>query len=163
MGDVRGRVNANPQSSDERLRGMSGIELPGRGPRSLAGALAQAGRDGADRAGRRTAPHRHRADARLVRSAEGAGSFPWPYVYWAGAPSKDTYELTRTTDGRTDIRYLPPGVAVGDTRPDYLTVGTYPLTNAYALVRTTAARSHVEPLRLADGGLGGFGLPPQEL
>src|SRR3954447_22106351 len=47
-------------------------------------------------------------------------------VYWAGTQRGVTYELTRTTDGRVYVRYLPAGVAVGDTRPNYLTVGTYP-------------------------------------
>jgi hypothetical protein len=55
-------------------------------------------------------------------------------IYWAGPKSGDTYELTKASDGRVWVRYLPPGVAVGSTSP-YLTVGTYPLGNAYAVTR----------------------------
>ena len=44
-------------------------------------------------------------------------------VYWAGA-ARGTYELTTIADGRTYIRYLPPGVPVG-AGSTYLTIGTY--------------------------------------
>ena len=59
-------------------------------------------------------------------------------VYWLGPKANDTYELTRTTDGRVYVRYLPAGVAIG-SRHAYLTVGTYPMTNAYAITRKLAA------------------------
>jgi hypothetical protein len=32
-------------------------------------------------------------------------------VYWAGPRPSYTYELTRTSDGRIFVRYLPTGVA----------------------------------------------------
>jgi hypothetical protein len=51
-------------------------------------------------------------------------------IYWAG-PKHGTYELTRTTDGRTYIRYLPFADKVGDRTPNYLTVGTYPTKQAF--------------------------------
>ena len=35
-------------------------------------------------------------------------------VYWAGPRKGVTYELTRTTDGKVYIRYLPRGTHVGD-------------------------------------------------
>ena len=54
-------------------------------------------------------------------------------VYWAGPDATATYELTQV--GRNlFIRYLPPGVDVGDPRPDFLTVGTYPVPNAYRVL-----------------------------
>jgi hypothetical protein len=74
-------------------------------------------------------------------------------VYWAGSKSGVTYELTRTTDERVYVRYLPAGVAIGDTRPNYLTVGTYPQKGALAILKATATRTHVAPLKLAKGGL----------
>lgn len=74
-------------------------------------------------------------------------------IYWAGAQTAVTYELTRTKDGSVYIRYLPRGVSVGDRRPDYLTVGTYPQKRARETLKTTAARNHVPTLKLAGGGL----------
>jgi hypothetical protein len=58
-------------------------------------------------------------------------------VYWAGPRPRTTYELTQPPDGRIYVRYLPAGVAVGAPQP-YLTVGTYPLTNAYAATKAAA-------------------------
>ena len=42
---------------------------------------------------------------------------------------------------------------VGDRRPNYLTVGTYPQQHAFATLKATAAKNHVPTLKLADGGL----------
>jgi hypothetical protein len=74
-------------------------------------------------------------------------------IMWAGPQARKTYELTQTTDGRIYIRYLPAGVHVGDQRPNYLTVGTYPQTNALAVLKASAARSKAETLKLAGRGL----------
>lgn len=74
-------------------------------------------------------------------------------IYWAGAQANRTYELTRTTDGRIYIRYLPTGVHVGDQRPNYLTVGTYPQKGALAFLKTAAAKSKAETIKLSGGGL----------
>ncbi len=54
-----------------------------------------------------------------LRSFAESASSP---VYWAGPKEGFTYELTRTTDGRVYVRYLPEGTAVGDPRSRYLTV-----------------------------------------
>jgi hypothetical protein len=59
-------------------------------------------------------------------------------VYWAGRKGGITYELTQTPDGRIYVRYLPHGVKVGTPVP-YLTIGTYPVTNAYAATRAAAS------------------------
>src|SRR3954452_13369081 len=47
-------------------------------------------------------------------------------VYWVGARDKRRYEVTRTADGSTYIRYLPTGVKAGDARPEFLTVASNP-------------------------------------
>ncbi len=73
-------------------------------------------------------------------------------IYWIGPQPDATYELTRTKDESVYIRYLPPGTEVGARRPDYLTVGTYPLKNALETLRSAAAPS-VEVLELEDGGV----------
>jgi len=61
-------------------------------------------------------------------------------VYWAGPEDGYRYELTHTTDGRIYIRYLPAGVAVGTSAPDYLTVGTYPVKDALATVQAIGGK-----------------------
>jgi hypothetical protein len=73
-------------------------------------------------------------------------------VYWAGPEQGYRYELTHTTDGRIYIRYLPAGVAVGSSAPDYLTVGTYPVKNALSTVRAIGSKSGGSLIKLAAGG-----------
>jgi hypothetical protein len=73
-------------------------------------------------------------------------------VYWAGPKRGFTYELTRTTDGRIYVRYLPAGVSIGSDRPNYLTIGTYPSKNALAAVRGVAKGPRVKSMRLRGGG-----------
>src|SRR5207244_6809081 len=51
-------------------------------------------------------------------------------IYWAGERPGFTYELTKTTDNRVFIRYLPAGVPVG-TKVQYLTIATYPFKGAF--------------------------------
>ncbi len=51
-------------------------------------------------------------------------------IYWAGARRGYTYELTRTSDAKIFVRYLPPGVKVGAKGANYLIVATYPFPNA---------------------------------
>jgi hypothetical protein len=55
-------------------------------------------------------------------------------VYWLGPRTGFTYELTETARHETYLRYLPAGVPVGSSSPDYTTIGTYPAANAYAAV-----------------------------
>ena len=74
-------------------------------------------------------------------------------IYWAGEDPGTTYELTRTTSGSIYVRYLPPNVAVGDRRPDYLTVGTYPQKGAFGILKSTAARNGLETISVENGGL----------
>jgi hypothetical protein len=84
-----------------------------------------------------------------LRSAAAAlGGFDW-----AGPRPHTVYELTRTTDGRTYVRYLPDGTKVGDPRPDFLTIGTYRQPHAFANVRAAARRAGVVRIALPNGGL----------
>jgi hypothetical protein len=73
-------------------------------------------------------------------------------IYWAGPRARYTYELTRTTDGKVYIRYLRPGVSVGDLRPRFLTVATYPFPGAFAAVEKTAQEGRT--IELEGGGIG---------
>ena len=61
-------------------------------------------------------------------------------VYWAGPIPNRTYELTRTTDNRVFIRYLPKDVPVGIRQAKYTIIGTYPVDNAFKVLRQLAKK-----------------------
>jgi hypothetical protein len=86
---------------------------------------------------------------------EFAASSPNP-VYWAGPRAAQTYELFKTQDGRVYVRYLPAGVKVGDPRPQFLTVGTYPRANAFAELKRAARAEGAVSRELPQGGLAVF-------
>jgi hypothetical protein len=72
-------------------------------------------------------------------------------IYWAGPKRGFTYELTRTSNGSVFVRYLPAGVKLGDPRPRFLTVATYPFPGAYpALAKTAKGQATV---KVARGGM----------
>jgi hypothetical protein len=77
-------------------------------------------------------------------------------VYWAGPKNGVSYELTETADGRIFVRYLPQGVAAGDPRPDFLTVGTYPRRNAFADLKNAAEREGSVSVNIDNGGIAVF-------
>jgi hypothetical protein len=87
--------------------------------------------------------------AQLERAAATLGS----PIYWAGPRAGYSYELTATESGRVYVRYLPRGVAAGDPRAGFLTVGTYPGDHAYADLKRAAAGKGVNSKRLPGGGL----------
>lgn len=74
-------------------------------------------------------------------------------VYWAGPLPNRRYEVTRTSNGRYFVRYLTPRASVGDPAARFLTVGTYPGTNAYGALRTIAKRPGQEAVRTKSGAL----------
>jgi hypothetical protein len=84
-----------------------------------------------------------------------AASAPNP-VYWAGPRAGQTYELFKTSDGRVYVRYLPAGVKVGDPRPLFLTVGTYPLAHAFAATRRISRAPGRTAQPLPGGGIAVF-------
>jgi len=75
-------------------------------------------------------------------------------LYWAGPRSNFGYELTKTADGSSYVRYLPNGVAAGDPRPIFLTIGTYPRDNAFGIVQQSAAAKGAQSVSLPGGGIG---------
>jgi hypothetical protein len=73
-------------------------------------------------------------------------------IYWAGTAA-GTYELTSIADGRTYVRYLPPGTPVGSAHP-YLTIGTYTRPSPpYNAVRSAGLAKHATLKALKGGGL----------
>jgi hypothetical protein len=73
-------------------------------------------------------------------------------VYWAGPRAGFTYELTQV-NGNVFIRYLPTGVGLGDPRPDFLTVGTYPKARSYQVLKRQGSRRGGHSRSTAGGGI----------
>ncbi len=61
-------------------------------------------------------------------------------VYWAGEISGTKLELTETSRGYVYVRYLPDLAPIGDDKPNYTTVATYPQRGAFAAARRAARR-----------------------
>ena len=118
-------------------------------------AAAIAGCGGGDKTSTQTAPAKSVAPRLVTQQqlAAYAKTLPHP-LYWAGPRQDLSYELTRTKDGSSYVRYLPKGVSAGDPRPIFLTVGTYPRPNAFAIVQQAAKHAPGSALSLAGGGLG---------
>jgi hypothetical protein len=74
-------------------------------------------------------------------------------VYWAGQRPATVYEVTETGDGSVYVRYLPSGSALGDKRPDFLTVATYARPKAYADIEAASRRPGAVSFRLTGDGL----------
>jgi hypothetical protein len=87
------------------------------------------------------------ADLRALRDSSGHN------VYWAGARSGETYELTQTPNGNVFLRYLPSNSDVGAQRPVYLTVGTYPFKRAYQTLQRLSRRKDAVSTKLPSGGI----------
>jgi hypothetical protein len=73
-------------------------------------------------------------------------------IYWAGPSPTTTYELSKTSQGWFLLRYLPRGVPIG-TGKGYLTIGTYPVTDAYGAVQRLAQEKGARTYNLKDGSL----------
>ena len=77
-------------------------------------------------------------------------------VYWAGPKDGYTYELTQTANGLVYVRYLPEGTDVGDSRSQFLTVGTYPRAGAFAELQRAAKAKDAVSLKVGEDGLAVF-------
>jgi hypothetical protein len=86
-------------------------------------------------------------NAQGLRALAGALKQP---IYWAGTKPGYRLELTRVNDGRLYVRYLPRGVKLG-TKKALLTIGTYPLDNAYQTTASVASRGDSVKLPLTGG------------
>jgi hypothetical protein len=85
-----------------------------------------------------------------LRALPGRTGHP---VYWAGPRARHTYELTRPTDGSVYVRYLPAGVAAGDRRPAFTTIGTYPRRGAVRVLRRLGREGGMVSFPLDGGGI----------
>jgi hypothetical protein len=73
-------------------------------------------------------------------------------LYWVGQKSGFTYELTKGKSGNVWVRYLPSGTQIGDTRANFLTVGTYPEKNAFQNVQAATSRKGAVAVTTPGGG-----------
>jgi hypothetical protein len=73
-------------------------------------------------------------------------------TYWVGERPDVVYELTVTSDGKIYIRYVPRGTTIGTRDQTFLTVGTYPVTNAYGALQTIANAPGAVTGKTPDGG-----------
>jgi hypothetical protein len=85
-----------------------------------------------------------------LRSAAEQVSHP---VYWAGAILGRKLELTENARGHVYVRYLPGKARIGDDRPAFTTVGTYPLKDAYQATERSAERRGSIQRDAPGGGL----------
>jgi hypothetical protein len=74
-------------------------------------------------------------------------------VYWVGPRQNRTYELTRTSNGRIFIRYLPPDAEVGNRSARYTIVGTYPVENALEVLQRLSTQPGEKSAPAPGGGL----------
>lgn len=72
-------------------------------------------------------------------------------IYWAGPRLGRVYEVTENANGHVFVRYLPSGTEVGNPRPDFLTIATYPSADAYADLRAAAERPGAVRIPIPDG------------
>ena len=59
-------------------------------------------------------------------------------IYWLGPEDNRVYELQRTAQDRIYVRYLPADVSVGTKSAAYALVGTYPVKDAYSVLKSLA-------------------------
>jgi hypothetical protein len=82
-----------------------------------------------------------------------SGSLGHP-IYWAGPQEGTTYELTVAPDGRVYVRYLVAGAKPGSSSSDFLTIGTYPVSDPTTDLRRAARSPGSVVLTLPHGAVG---------
>ena len=74
-------------------------------------------------------------------------------IYWLGEESGHIYELTQLQNGRIFVRYLPHGVPIGSPEAIYTIVGTYPVANAYNVMKQLAKKPGEHSFAAPNNGL----------
>jgi hypothetical protein len=74
-------------------------------------------------------------------------------IYWAGTMPGTRMELTETDNSYAYIRYLTADAPVGDSSPEFLTVGTYPALDAYKNLTAYANHSRATTKPIQNGGV----------
>ncbi len=89
-------------------------------------------------------------NARMLRTEAASQTRP---LYWAGAQAGVAYELSRSADGRSYIRYLTGGAEAGDPSASFLAVATYPVAGGFEAVTAEAAKPGNTRIDLPAGGI----------
>lgn len=145
-------MSAAPSSPPPRRPGrrlVGGIALAGLVLALLAGCGDDSSDDGGSAPSLKTGVPTVLSEAQLKAFGK-AQAFP---VYWAGPQADRRYEVTRTAGGRVYVRYLTPDAAVGTDKPLFLTVGTYPGSNAYGALRAVGRREGATSVKTQSGAL----------
>jgi len=74
-------------------------------------------------------------------------------IYWAGPQPNTKLEFTRTGNGATYVRYLPPGEKAGERKTGYLTVVTFPFKGAYEALKGLAKKGGRITDQVGNGGV----------
>ena len=74
-------------------------------------------------------------------------------IYWLGPEEGKVYELQRTIQDRIYVRYLPPSASIGTKQAGYPLVGTYPVSNAYSVLKGLAEASGESSFKAPRGGI----------
>lgn len=74
-------------------------------------------------------------------------------VFWAGEIEGTKLEFTEATRGHVFVRYLPEIAPIGDSKPQYTTIATYPQPDALSVVRKAGRRRGNVTRELSEGGL----------
>jgi hypothetical protein len=93
------------------------------------------------------------AEAVSVQSLRDLASSVDHPVYWAGERPGKEYELTITDQGNIFVRYLDANVPIGSRNVASLTIGTYPVADAYAATKAVAQDAGAKTGKTPDGGL----------
>jgi hypothetical protein len=74
-------------------------------------------------------------------------------IYWIGPQEGAELEVTRLPDDRVYVRYLTKGARIGDPRPDFFTVGTYPVKRAQRVLQGYAEQEGSIVESTGDGAM----------
>ena len=85
-----------------------------------------------------------------LQDAASGGGGP---VYWAGAMEGTKLEVTQTSQGHVFVRYLQKPAPVGDNKPQYTTVATYPQADALQAVQRAGRGRGMVSRDVSGGGL----------
>lgn len=74
-------------------------------------------------------------------------------IYWLGDLDGTRLEVTRLSNDQVYVRYLDDDAEIGDPRPRFPSVGTYPVDDAYGSLTGAARREGATAEQLEDGAL----------
>jgi hypothetical protein len=92
------------------------------------------------------------AEATSVDSLRQLASSVDHPVYWVGERPNQKLELTITDNGNIFVRYLDQDTPIGSSDVASLTVGTYPVPNAYGALQEVSQKPGAKTGETPDGG-----------